>query len=324
MARIPLVVLGGFLGAGKTSLLNHLLTQTRGQRLAVLVNDFGPLNVDAALIAAHDGETLSLTNGCICCSMGSGLEDALIRVLERTPAPDLIVIEASGVSDPGPIAQVGLSDPLLQLEAVVVMVDAARILTQLDDGLLADTLVRQISAASLLVLNKTDLLDDESLAKVRERLQARVGAGLPLLHSRFGQVALQQLIGEARTPRACTGSERTHGHVHGAPDHPFESDVWSAPGTLNADRLIAALKSLPRTVIRAKGWVVTDRHGPTIVHLAGGRVRFERLPVSTAIQSNELVYIGLRGQKPRAAVVAALEATLNPAGHRSRISRPSA
>src|SRR5690606_15450359 len=157
MIRIPLIVLGGFLGAGKTTLLNHMLSEAGGRRIAVMVNDFGPINVDAALIAEHDGETISLTNGCICCSIGSGLDAALMQVLERQPAPELIVIEASGVSDPGRIAQVGMSDPMLQLEAIVVMVDADQATEQLDDPLLADTIARQIDAAGLLVLNKTDL-----------------------------------------------------------------------------------------------------------------------------------------------------------------------
>ncbi len=329
MARIPLVVLGGFLGAGKTTLLNHLLTQTENRRIAVLVNDFGPINVDAALVASHDGETLSLTNGCICCSIGSGLEEALTRVLERQPAPELIVIEASGVSDPKPIAQVGLSDPLLQLEAVVVMVDAAEVEAQLGDELLGDTLVRQIDAASLLVLNKTDLLDEPALVAVQARLQQQFGA-LPMLRSRFAQVPLAELmqgIGAAHAdtdtahdvpPVNAPERQRENGHDHDdghgrhrhadvALDHPFESGSWSAPGVLNADQLIAALKSLPRTVIRAKGWVTTDRHGATLVHLAGGRVRFEKLPGAVQVQRNELVYIGLRGQTPAAAVAVVLD-----------------
>ncbi|WP_237173756.1 CobW family GTP-binding protein [Paracandidimonas lactea] len=361
MARIPLVVLGGFLGAGKTTLLNHVLTQSGGARVAVLVNDFGPINVDAALIASHDGDTLSLTNGCICCSMGSGLEDALIKVLGRTPAPDLIVIEASGVSDPGRIAQVGLSDPMLQLEAVVVMVDAAQVIEQLDDPLMGDTLARQISAASLLVLNKADLVDEDGIARVRARLDAQFGS-LPLLRASFGRVPLAQLLQAAQNARAsgpgehvgrCAGHDHVHDehcghgaehqfydesqsenggrHDHGharlptlgqnaadtaaEPDHPFEGGVWSARGILDADRLTHALKSLPRAVIRVKGWVVTDRHGPVMVHLAGGRVRFEPLPTGVLETQragvletpvNELVYIGLRGLNPRAAVDAAL------------------
>jgi G3E family GTPase len=328
--RIPLVVLGGFLGAGKTTLLNHLLTQSGGRRIAVLVNDFGPVNVDAGLIAEHDGETISLTNGCVCCSMGSGLEDALIRVLERSPVPDLIVIEASGVSDPGRIAQVGLSDPMLQLETIVVMVDSEQVVSQLDDPLLGDTLARQIAAASLLVLNKTDLVDSAGLSAVRARLAAQFGS-MAMLEASHARVPVQLLAGGAdlaagletarkldcadapalgmeAAPHAPDGHHHHHaaGKIRGVhpvdpqalspdPDHPFEGGSWRGEGVLDADQLTAALKRLPRTVIRVKGWVTTERHGRVIVHLAGGRVRFERVSSKAGAAMNELVYIGIRG-----------------------------
>ena len=157
--RLPLLVVGGFLGAGKTTLINHWLTESRepALRLAVLVNDFGAINIDAASIASRGGDVIALTNGCICCSIGEDLAGALIRVIDANVPVDAIVVEASGVSDPWRIAQIALAEPQLILAGVLVLVDASVAAQQSSDPLLADTLVRQLKSADLVVFNKTDL-----------------------------------------------------------------------------------------------------------------------------------------------------------------------
>lgn len=300
-ARIPLTVVGGFLGAGKTTLLNHVLSASR-RRAAVLVNDFGPIDIDAGLIAQRADEVIRLANGCVCCSMAGGLDDALARVLALDPPPEWIVIEASGVSDPSRIAQVGMCDPLLQLEGVVVLVDAANVRALADDPLLSDTVARQLRAADLLVLNKTDLVTPEDLGRVREWLRGMT-QGAAMVDTREGRVDLRYLSGEA-LPGA---SVHDCGHVgcgHAAhhcampqtdPDHPFQSWLWQAPGTLNADWLAGQLRQMPRQLLRAKGWVRTDRHGLVLVQWAGRRVRYDtQAAPPDGLDAPGLVFIGLR------------------------------
>jgi len=302
--RIALTVVGGFLGAGKTSLINHVLSRSRC-RAAVLVNDFGPVDIDAGLIAQRSDQVIRLANGCVCCSMAGGLDDALARVLALDPLPEWIVIEASGVSDPGRIAQVGMSDPMLQLEGVVVLADAANVRALAADPLLADTLERQLKAADLLVLNKTDLVPAAALPPLRQWLRAASG-GAAMVETREGRVDLRHLLDESegaarRLTQECASGACGHpGHVHAVapeePDHPFQSWLWRAPALLDADRLASRLREAPRQLLRAKGWVRTDRHGLVLVQLAGRRVRYDTQARPPAdLDAPSLVLIGMRG-----------------------------
>ncbi|MEL7156360.1 MAG: GTP-binding protein, partial [Actinomycetota bacterium] len=163
--RIPVTVIGGYLGSGKTTLVNHLL-RGADERIAVLVNDFGSVNIDADLIESQDGETLRLANGCICCSLAEGFAAALDTVLELDPRPDRLVLEASGVADPAAVAAYG-HGPGLLLDAVVVVVDGETVRAQAADGYLAQTIDGQLRAADVLVANKLDLVPEEERADHR-------------------------------------------------------------------------------------------------------------------------------------------------------------
>src|SRR3954452_17242483 len=135
---IPVTIVGGFLGAGKTTLVNHLL-RTATRRYAVLVNDFGAISVDAGLIAGADGAVMALANGCVCCSIGPDLGATLASIAARHPKPEHILVEASAVSDPWRIAQLVKLEQDVALDTVLVLVDAEAFPAQLADPYLADT-----------------------------------------------------------------------------------------------------------------------------------------------------------------------------------------
>ena len=143
---IPYTVIGGYLGAGKTTLLNNLLRNSQGLRLAVLVNDFGDINIDADLVVSHDGETINLASGCICCSLADGFMLALNRISKRAGEIDHIIVEASGVADPVKIGHYG-AILKLDLEGVIVLVDAEQIRTKAANKYVGDTVIRQLKGA---------------------------------------------------------------------------------------------------------------------------------------------------------------------------------
>ena len=175
IAPIALIVLGGYLGAGKTTLLNHLLADAQGRRVTVLVNDFGAINIDASLIREQSDDVISLENGCVCCSIGGRLVQALVEISARADPPDVLIIEASGVSDPVRIAQVGMLDRAFRLHGIVVAVDAQGIGETLGDPYVGDIVRRQIEGATALVLTKTDLIDERARAAVTGKLLELAG-----------------------------------------------------------------------------------------------------------------------------------------------------
>lgn len=259
---IPVTVIGGYLGAGKTTLVNHVL-RSSPERVAVIVNDFGEISIDEDLIVAADGEKLTLANGCICCTLADGFAAALMQVRASQPVPTRLLIEASGVSDPAQVAAYGHT-PGLRLDAVIVMADAETVRSRAQDRWVGDTVRLQLAAADLVVLNKIDLVGDpasvpdllrwlDNIAPDTSKLTA-VGAAVPL------DVVFEPEIGDDGSSvddvvRASDGDEsHQHHHPHTADDI-FESRTIELSEPVAAARMTALLADLPDAVLRLKGLV---------------------------------------------------------------------
>jgi len=177
-SRVPVTIIAGFLGAGKTTLLNNLLTAPHGKEVAVLVNEFGEIGIDHALIVASDDDVIELSNGCICCSIRGDLVVAIDKLLARDKKFDYLLIETTGLADPAPVAQTFLADErmlsLFQLDSVVTVIDAHHVLDLLAGKLstdLAELGVKQIAFADKLILNKVSLVPQDALGDVTDRIR---------------------------------------------------------------------------------------------------------------------------------------------------------
>ena len=197
--RIPVNVLTGDLGAGKTTLLNRILSEDHGRRYAVIVNEFGAIGIDGDLIVKADEELFEMNNGCVCCTVRGDLIRTLHGLLQRSrdgARPfDAIIVETTGLADPGPVAQTFFVDPVLQagtvLDSITTVVDAVHILRRLADSREA---VEQIAFADQIVLNKTELASEGELAAIEARLR-RINPLAPIHRTQRARVALDQLLG---------------------------------------------------------------------------------------------------------------------------------
>ena len=195
----PVTIVGGFLGAGKTSLLNHILTTVTDKRVAVLVNDFGEINIDAKLIVSVEGDTVSLSNGCICCTIRDDLVVEVIKLLGRDDPPEHIVIETSGVSKPLLVVETFIRPETMaitEVQGLIVVVDAE--LVGDEQAEYRDLAIDQIQYADVVVVNKTDLVTPARLTAVRKRVEG-IAPRSPARRRRARRR-------RARAPRASTAS----------------------------------------------------------------------------------------------------------------------
>lgn len=292
MDKIPVTIVSGFLGAGKTTLLNHLLAGEHGVRIAVLVNDFGSIDVDSSLIQNVHGTTIGLANGCVCCTIRDDLVQALVELLARDFVPDHIVIETSGVSDPAAAAMaVVMSTRLasrLRLDAIVTVVDAENLLGLAGEHQALAT--DQIQAADIVLVNKRDLVSAETLDRVqswirasapRVRILVTAQCAVPL-EILFDTAPLARAARErapAEVTTATTGTGHGHGRGHGhAAVHDVTTWSWHEATPVALGPLYELLQRLPTEVFRAKGHLnlaeVPDRR--VVLQVVGKRIQLSK------------------------------------------------
>jgi len=295
---IPLTVIGGFLGAGKTTLVNSILAQSEARHLAVLVNDFGDLSIDGALISARGARTISLTNGCVCCTLVGGLTRALIDVLELDPPPDHVLIEASGVSDPLRITQIARADRAFAEDATVVVAAADQIEELAADRYVGDTVLRQLEQANLIVFNKRDLVDEARAQRTLGWLRA-ISPGAHIVEAVNASLPCDVVLGTA-TRNLVAGDrisggvvERIFARQHGGHGRAFTARTFRCSEPIAEGALHRALDALPEAVLRAKGLVRFDT-APEIqqlVQAVGRRWAVSVAPAGVSAAGSLLVII---------------------------------
>jgi G3E family GTPase len=193
--KTPVTVLTGYLGAGKTTLLNRILTEDHGRRYAVIVNEFGEIGIDNDLVVGADEEVFEMSNGCVCCTVRGDLIRVLSGLVRRKGRFDAVIVETTGLADPGPVAQTFFVDEevgeKLRLDSVTTIVDARHVMARLDDSKEAR---EQVAFADQIVLNKTDLVNAEELAAVEARLR-RLNPLAPIHRAERAQVPLETVLG---------------------------------------------------------------------------------------------------------------------------------
>jgi len=293
---IPATVIGGYLGAGKTTLVNHLLRNAGGLRLAVLVNDFGALPIDRDLIVGSDGDTLEISGGCICCSYGSDLMESLLDLPRRRPGIDRVLIEASGVALPGMVASaVGLLEAY-GLDGVVVLADAETVRHQAADAYLGDTITRQLAAADLVILNRCDLVGAEARDETVRWLEGQAPNGRVVPAERSAVPAELVLGLREGDARGAPSVLRTPGAV--AASVLYESFELTFNRKVDVAGVARVLTAACAGVLRAKG-CLRDKNGRRVVLQVVGR-RFEFTDAPASATPGALVVIGLRGRLDRA------------------------
>jgi G3E family GTPase len=264
-AQVPVTVLTGYLGAGKTTLLNRILSEQHGKKYAVIVNEFGELGVDNDLVVNADEEVFEMNNGCICCTVRGDLIRIIEGLMKRKDKFDGILVETTGLADPGPVAQTFFTDDDVKaktrLDAIVTVIDAKHFFGQLEQGSEAE---QQVAFADVILLNKTDLVSAEDLKKVEDRIRG-INRYARIFHTQKSQIELDAILDKGAFDLGRI-LEFEPDFLHSGHDHHHEDEVRSL--SITADRPVdpdkfqkwmgALLQIKGADIFRSKGILAID------------------------------------------------------------------
>jgi G3E family GTPase len=282
IAPTPITILTGFLGSGKTTLLNRILNGNHGLKVAVLVNDFGAINIDADLVVGVESDVISLANGCVCCTIRDDLIATVFETIDRHERPEYILLEASGVAEPASIAMtfnnLALRDRI-RLDSILCVVDADQVFATPE---MMELKLFQIACSDLVILNKVDLVDGVQIERIRQWLDSRFHR-YRLIEASHCDVPLDVLLSVGRfdPEQLQHGAERrqtsdSDAHEHSGHDHSHAFSTWSyeTDRPLSLEALRVAASKLPATIYRAKGVIHSAEapHQRTVLQVVGRRV----------------------------------------------------
>jgi cobalamin biosynthesis protein CobW len=328
-AKVPVTIVTGFLGSGKTTLIRHILQHAEGRRLALIINEFGDVGVDGEILkscgveACPEDRIVELANGCICCTVADDFAPAVTTLLKREPRPDHIVIETSGLALPKPLVKAFEWPELrakLTVDGVIAVVDAAAVAEgrfaddpekvaaqrradpSLDhDNPLEEVYEDQLLCADMVVLNKSDLVSDEQLATLRATIAAAIPRAVKVVATREGRIQPNVLLGLKAAAEDDLAARPSHHDAAEGHDHDdFDSFVLDLPAVSNPDALLARLGEATRAhdILRVKGYVeVAGKPMRLLVQGVGSRFRrdFDRPWASGEARRGRLVVIGEKG-----------------------------
>lgn len=317
---MPITIITGFLGSGKTTLLNYILSNNKDLKVAVLVNEFGDINIDSQLLVSIDQDMVELSNGCICCTINDGLVDAVYKVLEKGERIDYMIIETTGIADPLPIMLTFLGTELrylTYLDSVITLVDATEFTPEHFES---DAAFKQIIYGDIILLNKTDLASAEQVDKLENHIhlikeKARLMrcqngiVSLPLIldveyhnpytYADLVEEEIEQTQRDQDDPEHHDHSHdhHVHEHYHHHSDHldndGFVSVSYCSKYPFSLHRFEEWLDTIPSNIFRAKGLLwFTQSPNKHIFQLSGKRCTLDVEAWGDVSPSNQIVVIG--------------------------------